>query len=181
MGNEAEIGMPARKSPWRTVGWSLAALILLAPLVAMQLTTGVNWTVGDFLFAALMIGVVGAAFELTVRVSPNHSFRGGVAAALAASFLIVWATGAVGMIGNEDNPYNLLFFGVIALALGGSVVANFRPAGMAVAMLVAAVAQAAVALGGLSMDVRGAILSALFSLLWLLAAALFRNAARAES
>ena len=143
MGNEAGI-IKRRAIPWRAVGWTLAALVLLIPLVAMQVGSAVNWSVGDFLFAALLIGLVGAAFELTVRASPNRSYRGGVASALAASFLIVWATGAVGMIGNEDNPYNLLFFGVIGLALVGSVIARFRPAGMAVATLVAAIANAAI-------------------------------------
>ena len=176
MGNEAEI-VGRRGIPWRAVGWTVAALVLLIPLVAMQVGNEINWSVGDFLFAGLMIGLVGAAFELTVRASPNRSYRGGVAAALVACFLIVWATGAVGMIGNEDNPYNLLFFGVIGLALLGSVVGKFRPAGMAIAMFVAAIAHATIGAIGISTDVRGGIVSILMALLWLLSAALFRNAA----
>ena len=168
----------ARRSPWRAAGWGVAGLVLLVPLVAMQFTREVNWTVGDFLFAAMLLGLVGLTLDLTVRTSRNPSYRGGVGAALAASFLIVWANGAVGMIGNEDNPYNLLFFGVIGVALLGSVLARFRAAGMALAMLVAAAAQAAIGVGGMTTDVRGGILSTLFAGLWLLSAALFRNAAR---
>ena len=179
MGNEAEI-VERRGIPWRAVGWTVAGLVLLIPLVAMQVGSEVNWSVGDFLFAGLMIGLVGAAFELTVRASPNRSYRGGVASALVASFLIVWATGAVGMIGNEDNPYNLLFFGVIGLALAGSVMARFRPAGMAIAMLVAAIAHCAIGVIGMPADVRGGIISTLMALLWFLSAALFRNAARSD-
>lgn len=163
--------------PWRAIGWGTAALLLLVPLVAMRFTAEVNWTVGDFIFAAMMIGVVGATFELAVRVSRNAAYRGGVAAALAASFLTIWVNGAVGMIDDEGNPYNLLFLGVIGLALIGAVVARFRPAGMALVMSLAAAAQVCVALGGLATDLRGAMLSAAFAGLWLLAAALFRNTA----
>jgi hypothetical protein len=167
-----------RGSPWRIIGWGLAALILMLPLVAMRFTNEVNWTLGDFIFAALLIGVVGVTFELTVRVSTNWWHRGGVAFALAASFLIVWANGAVGMIGNEDKPYNLLFLGVILLALLGAILARFRPAGMALAMAVAAAAHGVVALVGMSSDLRGGIFSLVFAGPWLLSAALFWNAAR---
>ena len=125
-----------------------------------------------------MFGTVGLIYELTVRMTRNWAQRAGVAAALAAAFLIVWATGAVGMIGSEGNPYNLLFFGVILVALAGSVLARFRPAGMARAMVAAAIAQAAVAVGGMPMDLRGAVVSMAFAGLWLLAAALFWKAAR---
>jgi hypothetical protein len=81
------------------------------------------------------------------------------------------------MIGDEDNAYNLLFLGVVALALLGAVVARFRAGGMAAAMLVAGLVHAGVALGGYGVDPRGATFSLAFALLWLLSAALFRTAA----
>ena len=164
-------------SPWRIAGWGLAAILLLLPLVAMRFTEEVNWTAGDFIFAALLIGIVGVTFELTVRVSGNWAYRGAVACALAAAFLIVWATGAVGMIGDEGDPYNLFFFAVIVLALLGAVVARFRASGMALAMALAAVAHGSVAVGGMFTDLRGGIFSLAFAGLWLLSAALFWNAA----
>jgi hypothetical protein len=164
-------------NPWRAAAWSFAALILLLPLVAMRFTAEVNWTVGDFIFASLLIGSVGLTLELAVRVSPSRTYRGGVGFAVAAAFLLVWANGAVGMIGNEDNPYNLLFLGVIPLALLGAVVARFRAAGMAWAMALAGLAQAGIAIGGMPADLRGGVLSALLAGLWVLSAALFRNAA----
>ena len=176
----AEVNGAHRGFPWRIAGWGTAALILLLPLVAMQFTREVNWTVGDFIFAGLLIGCTGLAFELTVRASSNAAYRAAVGVALAAAFLTIWANGAVGMIGDEGNPYNLLFLGVIGLALAGNVAARFRPAGMALAMAVAAIAQLAVAVGGLPTDVRGGILSAMFAGPWLLSAALLRKAARDE-
>lgn len=169
-----------RWSPWRVAGWGTAALILLLPAVAMQFTSEVNWTASDFVFAIVLIGGTGLLFELTVRMSDNIAYRAGVGLALAATFLTVWANGAVGMIGDEDNAYNLLFLGVIALALAGAIGAGFKPRGMFRAMAAAAVAQLCVSLGGLSADPRGAVLSAGFAGLWLLSAALFRIAAGAH-
>lgn len=174
-GNDLASRRPAG-SPWRIAGWSIAVLILLLPLVAMRFTSEVNWTAGDFIFAALLIGGVGVTFELTVRVTRNWAHRAGVAAALATAFLTIWANGAVGMIGDEDNPYNLLFLGVILLALGGVVVARFRPRGMALAMTIAAAAQGTLGVIGTSSDLRGGIISALFGGLWLLAALMFWQA-----
>jgi hypothetical protein len=176
MADKAQVSGGREGVPWRMLGWESAVALLVLPFVAMQFTREVNWTVGDFVFAALLIGAVGLAFELTVRASRNPTFRGGVAAALAASFLTIWANGAVGMIGDEGNPYNLLFLGVIGVGLIGSIIGRFRPPGMAVAMVVAAIAQAGVGLGGIAADVRGGILSTGFAGLWLISAALFRNA-----
>jgi hypothetical protein len=51
---------------------------------------------------------------------------------------------------------------------------------MALAMIAAAIAQLCVAAGGLTADLRGGILSMVFAGLWLLSAALFWNAARAQ-
>ena len=163
----------------RVVCWGAAGLLLLVPLAAMRFTDEVAWTASDFLFAAIVFATVGGTFELALRLSPSPFYRAGVGAALAASFVIVWANGAVGMIGSEDDPYNLLFLGVILLALAGAFAARFRAPGMALAMAAAALAQLAVALGGLASDPRGALFSAGFAALWLLAAALFRKATHA--
>ena len=170
-----------RGFPWRIAAWGTAALLLLLPLVAMQFTQEVAWTGSDFIFATVMIGGVGLLFEMTVRMARDNAYRSAVGFALAAAFMIVWATGAVGMIGDEDNVFNLLFFGVIALALIGAVAARFRAPGMALAMAVASAAHAAVSVAGMSTDVRGGVFSLVFAGLWLVSAALFRKAAREQA
>lgn len=167
-----------RWSPWRIAGWSVAALLLLLPLVAMQFTAEVNWTGSDFIFAAVLIGGVGLAFELAARMSRNPAYRAGVGFALGATFLTLWASGAVGMIGDEDNPLNLMFYGVLALALLGAAIARFRPEGMVRAMALAGTAQLLAGAVGLATDPRGALFSMAFAGLWLAAAASFRKAAR---
>jgi hypothetical protein len=179
MANANGIGM-RRGSRWRVTGWAAAAGLLLLPLVAMQFTREVNWTFFDFLFATVLIGGVGLAFELAVRTTRSTTYRAGIAAALAAAFLIVWVNGAVGMIGSEHNPYNLLFLAVIAVGFGGAVIARFRAAGMAGAMLAAAIGHLCVAAAGIPADPRGAVFSAACAAPWLLAAWLFRSAAREQ-
>lgn len=181
MAKEAESTGGRGGIPWRLVGWSIPALLLLLPLVAMQFTNEVNWTASDFVFACVLFGSVGLAFELIVRTSRSLAYRSGAALAVVTAFLTVWVNGAVGMIGSEDNPHNLLFGGVLAIALIGAVVARFQGAGMALAMLAAAIAQAALAALGLSADMRGAVFSMAFAVPWLLAAALFWNAAREQA
>lgn len=179
MAKTATDGGGPRGSGWRIAGWGLAASLLLLPAVAMRFTEEVEWTASDFIFAAVVIGAVGLGLELAVRATRSWAYRAGAAAALAAAFVIAWATGAVGMIGSEDDPFNLLFGGVIALALAGALLARFRPAGMARAMLAAAAAQVCVALAGLATDPRGAAVSIALAALWLVSAAGFRGAARA--
>lgn len=161
---------------WRIAGWTAAVCVLLLPFVAMRFTAEVNWTGLDFVFAAVLIGAVGLLFELAVRMSPNQYCRAGVALALAAGFLTIWATGAVGMIGDEGDPLNLMFAGVLLIALLGALLAGFRARGTALAMTAAAAAQLLAATIGMFTDLRGGIFSAMFAGLWLLSALLFRRA-----
>jgi hypothetical protein len=127
---------------------------------------------------AVLLGSVVLGFEFLVRRSNNLAYRTGAAAAVVTGFLTVWVNGAVGMIGSENDPRNLLFGGVILIALVGSLVSRFKPAGMARTMVVAAIAQAAIGASGFAIDVRGAIFSIGFSAFWLISAGLFGIAAR---
>lgn len=175
MAKEAENIGARRAIPWRLIGWGTAALLLLLPLAA-----NAPWSAADFVFAAVLIGGVGLLFELAVRMSRNYAYRGGIGAALAASFLTIWASAAVGMIGDGDNPLNLMFFGVLVLAFVGAFLVRFRAEGMARVMAAAAVAQFLAGGIGAFTDWRGGVASASFGCLWLLSAMLFGKAAREE-
>lgn len=174
MASGAEIN-ERRGIPWRIVGWGMAALLLFLPWVA-----NAPWTASDFLVAGVLFGSVGLAFELIVRRSRNLAYRLGAALAVVTAFLTVWVNGAVGMIGSENNPLNLMFGGVLLIALSGAIVARLDPAGMVRATIVTAMAQLAAGAIGLSTDSRGAVFSMAFAGLWLLAAAFFWKAAREQ-
>lgn len=163
----------------RIVGWSTAALLLLAPGVAMQCEgTGVDWTASDFLFAGAIFGLIGVLLELAARSSRNLAFRIAVAAAVLCGFLQVWINLAVGIIGSEDNAANRTYFAVVLIAASGAIVAFGSARGLFLTMLVAAGAQ--VIFSGLH-AVTGTptpIIDGFFVALWLLAARLFHRADR---
>ncbi len=177
MTGQADIGSGRRGGRWRIALWGVPILLLLLPAVAMRFTGEVKWGPADFIVTAILLFTAAGAFDLAARATGSRACRAGAAVAVAASLLIVWIKLAVGMIGSEGNPYNLLFGGVIAVALIGAALARFRPAGMARAMAAAATAQGLIAAGGLPADPRGAVLSGMMAGLWLLAAWLFRKAA----
>ena len=125
--------------PLRILGWGCAVALLLLPFVAMQVgADGVDWSLGDFIVFGVMLGTVGGALELAVRASGNWAYRGGAALGLLAMFLVVWANLAVGIVGNENNPWNQLFFLALLIGIAGACVARFRAKGMSYAMLAAA-------------------------------------------
>lgn len=173
--------------PWRIVGWGFAVALLLVPFLAMQLGgDGVDWSLGDFVVFGVMLGTVGGGFELAVRSNGNWSYRAGAALGLLAMFLVVWANLAVGIVGNEHNPWNHLFFLALLIGIAGACVARFKASGMSAAMLVTAIAlMAAYAVARLNRPEEfGAHLmvellgTSIFALLFVGSAALFRKAAR---
>ncbi len=84
-------------SPWRIAGWGLCAAILLAPAIAMQFTSEVNWTPGDFVVIGLMLLAAGTAIELIVRSIRSGSTRILAMIAVIGAFLWLWAELAVGV------------------------------------------------------------------------------------
>ncbi|WP_437663506.1 hypothetical protein [Sorangium sp. So ce1182] len=162
--------------------WGAAALVLLLPLVAMQFTEEVAWDLADFvIFGAMLVGACGT-YELAARSTGNRAYRAAVGVALAAAFVLVWMNLAVGIIGNEENPANLMYGGVLAVGIIGAVIARFQPHGMGRAMVATALAQALVALiaviAGLGYTF---MLTGFFVALWLTSARLFWRAAREQA
>jgi hypothetical protein len=167
--------------------WGTAALLLLLPLLAMQVTDEVEWDVADFAIFGAMLAGAGGTYEFAARKTGDPAYQGAVAVALAAAFILLWMNLAVGIIGPEDNPANMLYGGVLAVGVIGAVIARFQPNGMACAMVATALTQvlvAAIALSAGSGSTEPSppgqvlILTGLFTTLWLLSAWLFQRAGR---
>ena len=190
MAGHAESLRGRRMHMWRMAPWSIAALILLLPFVAMQLTDEVAWDGADFaVMGALLLGACGA-YELAARTTRNTAYRAAVGVAVAAALILVWINLAVGIIGSEDNPANLMYGGVLAVGVLGALVVRFEPRGMASALAATALAQAlagviavVAGLGSAGATWPGAIvgLTGVFAALWLASAWLFRKAAREQA
>ena len=170
-------GAPAA---WRGAMWGGAAALLLAPLIAMQVTDEVNWSGRDFGAAALLLVVPCLATDSVLRMRRDGAYSAGAALALLDALAIVWTNLAVGIIGREDDPLNWMFVGVIAVAAIGAGLVRLRAAGLARVMLLTAALQAVAAAVGAGIDPRAGMLSLVFVLPWLGAAALLGRAARAE-
>lgn len=173
-------------SHWRLIGWGTAIALLALPFVAMQFTRDVNWSASDFVvFAAMLLGI-GIPLELAVRRSRHPAYRAGAAAGLLGAFLVVWANLAVGIVGSENNPLNLLFFGALLVGIAGAIAARFEARGMARAMIATAVALGlafAIALTGVTDEPtvshgREALGTGMFAVFFLGSAWLFRRAGR---
>jgi len=174
------------RNPYRPVaGVALAtAFILLIPLL-----TAPAWTLFDFVFAGALIFGTGLTFVLAARKAGNIAYRVAVGVALAAAFILVWVTGAVGIIGSENNNANLMYFGVLAVGIIGAIVARFRPHGMARALFATALVQALVAgivlIFGLGLPWSPPLeilaLNGFFVALFVGSALLFRYAAREQT
>lgn len=140
-----------RKLHQSIAGIALATVaLLLIPLIAMQFTAEVVWTLSDFIVAGALLFGTGLTYILVTQVlasrtADNTPYRVAVGFALFTGLFLIWVNLAVGIIGSEDNAINLLYFGVIAVGVIGAFIAHFRPQGMALTMFVMAFAQALIA------------------------------------
>ncbi len=118
--------------------------ILMIPFVGMQVADDWNWSLFDFIVMGALIFGTGLTFVLITRKGGTMAYRFAVGMALAAAFLLVSINLAVGVIGSEDNPANLMYFGVLAIGFLGAIIAELRPQGMARTLCAMAFAQAVV-------------------------------------
>ena len=169
-------GMREHRS--RVAVWGTAACLLLVPLVAMQFTREVDWTGSDFVVMGAMLAAACGIWELGMWLSRDRAYRAAFAVAALGAFLMTWINLAVGIIGKEGGPLNMLFFAVLAVGIVGALAARFRPLGLAAAMVAMAGGQSMIAVVTLIVHGKTAALSGFFTAVWLLSAWLFSKAAR---
>ncbi len=116
----------------------------------------------------------------------NTVYRAAIGVAGGAAFMLLWLMGAVGVIGVEGDPADLMYFGVLAVGFIGALIARFQPRGMARALFATALAQALVVVIALILGKHQAevssvpeivILNGFFVALFVGSALLFRRAA----
>lgn len=78
---------------------SIAGLLLLLPLIAMQFTSEVNWTFSDFIVAGVLLFGTGGLIELAVRKIHKVITRVWVILGILVALLLVWIELAVGIFG----------------------------------------------------------------------------------
>lgn len=145
-----------------------------------------DWDLTDFAVAGALLLGVGVSYALATRATKNTAYRVAVGIALAAALILIWINGAVGIIGDENNDANMMYFGVLAVGLTGAIIARFQPRGMVHALYATATAQVLVAVIALNADLGATgpvwpkdilVITGFFVALWLISARLFQGAA----
>lgn len=180
--NSPVVEPPGRRlTGWRIAAWTGAGLVLMIPLIAMRFTTEVRWTPFDFAVAAAMLAALIGAAELAVRISEDWLYRAGVAVAAVAAFLMIWAQGAVGLVGSESDLSGLWFLLPLAIGAVGVVVSRGRARGLSRTLWsMAGVQAAAGAVGYVAAQDADVFLTGVWAVGWAVSAILFDRAARAE-
>ena len=88
--------------------------VLLVPLVAMQFTEEVNWSLFDFAFAAALLGGTGLLLERAVRKPSSIAYRAATTAV---------GVGAI-VLGAADDAPGLVLFGLLLIV--GTVALTIR-------------------------------------------------------
>lgn len=164
-------------------------VILLIPLVAMQFSGEVAWSLADFIIAGTLLFGAGLSYLLITRKSGNIAYQVAVGVTLATALFLLWTNLAVGLVGSEDNPFNLVYFGVLGVGIIGSFLARFQSQAMERTLFATAAAQALVAFIALILGEHHSPVSSVteivmvngfFVFLWIVSGMLFRHAAREQ-
>ena len=85
----------------RLIGILCSIPVLLSiPLIAMQFTKEVNWTLSDFVIMGMLLLITGLGVELVLRKVRTDRNRFIVTALVLFLFFLIWAELAVGVFGS---------------------------------------------------------------------------------
>jgi hypothetical protein len=167
-------------------------LILSIPLLRSLFAGGWDWDVRVFLLVGAVGTVlfsIGLACQMVIRNLGTTVYRVAVGVALVTAFVLVW--GNFVQAADDVNPAAMMYLAVPLVGIIGAGAARFQPNGMARALFVTALAQAFVLAIALSRNPpvaswtapvwRGFGGNAVFFMLFVGSALLFRKAQRGES
>ena len=146
-----------------------------------------DWTESDFWAAGLLLALPVITGLVVLRRSGSWAYRAGALATMVTAMVLIWMTGAVGLIGASQNDANLMFAGVLATGTAGAFIARLQATGLAHTLVAMAGVQTVIGLAALALGLgqEGAAwpadiiaATAFFTGAWLTAAALFRLAGR---
>ena len=79
--------------------------ILTIPLIVMQFTDKVDWTILDFVVAGVLLFGTGLFCEIVIRKVSNISYRIVICIALLIILILIWLELAVGIFGTPIGGY----------------------------------------------------------------------------
>ena len=128
----------------RQIVWTIVVALILSIFLAMQFTNfgqaEVQWN--EAVAYSVMLLVAGGAYELWQWLKTRaRIYRFAFGIGLLGVLLLGWVSGAVGIIGSENQSENLMYWAVPAVGLIGSLVSRFKPRGMARTLFTVALVQ----------------------------------------
>lgn len=167
----------------------LTALLVSIPLAASQFTNEVDWSTGDYIFAAILLFGTGLTYKLVTGKAGSTVYRVAVGFALASGLFLIWSNLAVGIVGSEDNLFNLFYFVLPIAGIIGAIIVRFESHGLATTMFAVTFIQLLLTIAALVSGMQqlpGSSVSEIlgvngfFILLFLASAMLFRYAAQMQ-
>lgn len=79
---------------------STAVALLFIPLIAMQYTDDVNWSLFDFVIAGILLIGTGLMCEFAWRKIKKIKYRIAIILAILATLIIIWLELAIGIFGS---------------------------------------------------------------------------------
>ena len=76
-------------------------ILLFIPLIAMQFTDEISWTIFDFVVMGVLLLSTGFLCTFTIRKITKIKHRIVLCIVIIAAFLIIWAELAVGIFGTQ--------------------------------------------------------------------------------
>lgn len=74
-------------------------VLLMIPLIAMQFTDEVNWTLSDFIIMGVLLLSTGVICELVIRSVKNSTYRIALCIVVLIMLFLIWTELAVGIFG----------------------------------------------------------------------------------
>lgn len=74
-------------------------VLLMIPLIAMQFTNEVNWSLSDFIITGVLLLSTGLTCELIIRSVQKSTYRIALCIAVLVMLFLIWAELAVGIFG----------------------------------------------------------------------------------
>jgi len=77
----------------------IVGLLLLIPLIAMQLTSEVNWSFFDFIIMGTLLTITGLLTRIILKKVKSYKYKKILIVTILLIFLLIWAELAVGLFG----------------------------------------------------------------------------------
>lgn len=142
---------PPKKTPAQKA--VRASGIMLAGTLLWQLTrieSMAAWI--DYIALGMLASILIAAAVAFFLTKGRHAmYRMAILASLGVAFFMNWAIPAVGILGVEGDPADLMYFALQTVVILGAVFVRFRPKGMVGVMAVAVAAHVAVIIAAVLM------------------------------